>query len=305
MNALASCRSLFQELVIVVGPVRDNTKLVLLESEHLINQMVFTHSKNVSIARNLGFRAASQEIILYLDDDVIPSAEWIESHVRAHQEQGPDCCCVAGAVADRSRPGTPLQFSYGVHSRLSESRPVLTQAAEQRYLSNPRWFSGAMGANASYKRQVLMEIGGFDEFFEYFLEETDVCLRLLDAGYKIHRINHTVDHYVQPSHNRRDRKHLTCWYSLAKNTTYFALKHGDQRIYSPMFLIRLTMLLVYRCLLRILRLKLTHRLPNALLWRYIREAIVGVRVGWQAGVEFQKGDACISTESQKQIFNQR
>ncbi len=286
LGTIADWRSSFQELIVVVGPTQDDTEFVLLENKHLIDHVIVTTLKNVSVARNLGLRAAAQEIILYLDDDVIPSAEWVESHVRAHQEQGARCGCVAGAVADKTRPDAPLQFSRGVQSRLSESRPVLSQTAEQRYLSNPRWFSGVMGANASYKRAALMQIGYFDEFFEYFLEETDVCLRLLDAGYTIHHTSITVDHYVQPSHNRHDRRHLTCWYALAKNTTYFALKHGCQKCaYSPVFLARLASLLLYRCLLRILRLKLTHRLPVALLLQYMQEAIAGVGEGWKAGLQ--------------------
>jgi GT2 family glycosyltransferase len=286
LSTIADWRSSFQELIVVVGPTEDDTEAVLLENKHLITQLIATDVRNVSVARNLGLRAASQEIILYLDDDVIPSAEWMESHVRAHQEQGAHCGCVAGVVADKTRPEAPLQFSRGVHTRLSESRPVLSIASEQRHLSSSRWFSGVMGANASYKRAALIQIGSFDEFFEYFLEETDVCLRLLNAGYTIYHADITVDHYVQPSHNRHDRRHLTCWYSLAKNTTYFALKHGCQCIYSPVFLIRLAGLLIYRCLLRILRLKLTHRLANALLLQYIREAIAGVSEGWKAGLQF-------------------
>lgn len=299
MATIASWRSAFQELIVVVGPTQDNTECILSENKHLINQIIFTDIRNVSIARNLGLRAASQEIILYLDDDMIPSKEWVASHVRAHQEQGLSCGCVAGAVADKTRPDTPLQFSRGVHNRLSVSHPVLSSATEQRYLSSSRWFSGVMGANASYKREALLEIGCFDEFFEYFLEETDVCLRLCDAGYTIHNIDVTVNHYVQPSHNRRDRRHLTCWYSIAKNTTYFALKHGCQCIYSPVFLIRLAGLLMYRCLLRILRLKLTHRLPNTLLLQYIREAIAGVCEGWKAGLQFHNSAPHRLAESKK------
>lgn len=270
----------------MVGPTQDDTESVLLENKQLINKTIFTEVKNVSVARNLGLKAASQDIILYLDDDVIPSAEWVDCHVRAHQAQGSRCGCVAGAVADKTRPNAPLQFSRGVHDRLSVSHPVLSIAAEQHYLSHSRWFSGVMGANASYKREALLKIGFFDEFFEYFLEETDVCLRLCNAGYTIHHIDVTVNHYLQPSHNRRDRRHLTCWYSLAKNTTYFALKHGCECIHSPVFLMRLARLLTYRCLLRILRLKLTHRLPNALLLQYMREAIAGVDEGWKAGLQF-------------------
>lgn len=158
-----------------------------------------------------------------------------------------------------------------------------------------------MGANASYKQAALVQIGYLDEFFEYFLEETDACLRLLDAGYTIHHTDITVNHYVQPSHNRRDRRHLTCWYALAKNTTYFALKHGCQRcVYSPVFLMRLTALLIYRCLLRILRLKLMHHLSNALLLQYIREAIAGVGVGWKAGLQFHHPKSLTVAETKKQ-----
>lgn len=288
MDAIADWRSTFQELIVVVGPTQDETDRVLSDNQHLINQIVVTDCKNVSVARNLGLRAASQEIVLYLDDDVIPSAEWVKHHVSAHQAQGQRCGCVAGAVADQTRPEAPLQFSRGVHTRLSASRPVLSAEAEQRYLSSSRWFSGVMGANASYKREALLQIGGFDEFFEYFLEETDVCLRLLEAGYAIHHIDCTVDHYVQPSHNRRDRRHLTCWYALAKNTTYFALKHRQQWVYSPIFLMRLAALLMYRCLLRILRLKLTHRLPNALLLGYVKSAIAGASEGWRTGIQLHR-----------------
>lgn len=301
MSTITDWRSSFQELIVVVGPFQDETEFVLLENKHLIEQVIVTDLKNVSLARNLGLRAASHEIILYLDDDVIPSSEWVELHVRAHQEQGWRCGCVAGAVVDKTRPNAPLQFSRGVHNHLSESRPVLSQVAEQRYLSDPHWFSGVMGANASYKRDALVQIGCFDEFFEYFLEETDVCLRLLKAGYAIHHTDITVDHYVQPSHNRHDRRHLTCWYSLAKNTTYFALKHGYQRCaYSPVFLIRLASLLIRRCLLRILRLKLTHRLSNVLLLQYMQDAIVGVSEGWKAGLQFHSPESHRSAKAKKQ-----
>lgn len=299
MSTIAQWRSSFQELIVVVGPTQDDTEDVLLVNQHLITKVIRTELRNVSAARNLGLRAASQDVILYLDDDVIPSVEWVEFHVRAHQEQGGRCGCVAGAVADKTRLHAPLQFSRGVHSRLSESRPVLSIAAEQRHLSSSHWFSSVMGANASYKREALVQIGYFDEFFEYFLEETDACLRLLDAGYRIHHIDVTVDHHVQPSHNRHDRCHLTCWYSLAKNTTYFALKHGGS-VYSPVFLVRLSALLIYRCLLRILRLKLTHHLSNALLLHYIREAIVGVAEGWRAGLQFHTVKAPILAEPKRQ-----
>ncbi len=285
MSAVSSWRSDFQELIVVVGPTEDDTKLVLLEYKNIIDKVVFAKQKNVSIARNLGLKAASGEIIIYLDDDVIPPQEWVFLHSKAYLEQGAGCGCVGGVVIDKTNPNLSLQFARGVNSRLSESRPILSEDAARNYLSSADWFSGIMGANASYKKEALVKIGGFDEFFEYFLEETDVCLRMLQAGYTIHHIDVAVDHYVQPSHNRRDRRHLTCWYSLAKNTTYFALKHGCQKIPLPIFVVRLALLLIYRCLLRILRLKFTHNLPVSVLIKYIQDSIAGIRCGWSAGMK--------------------
>lgn len=285
MNAVSSWRSDFQELIVVVGPTEDDTKLILLSYKNIINKVIFANQKNVSIARNLGWQAASEEIIIYLDDDVIPPPHWVDLHLRAYRKGGASCGCVGGAVIDKTKPNLALQFTYGVNSRLSESRPVLSDAAARSYLSNSHWFPAIMGANASYKREALVKIGGFDEFFEYFLEETDICLRLQLSGYTIHYIDAAVDHYVQPSHNRRDRRHLTCWYSLAKNTTYFALKHGCQKIPLPIFVVRLALLLIYRCLLRILRLKFTHNLPVSVLIKYIQDSIAGIRCGWSAGMK--------------------
>jgi GT2 family glycosyltransferase len=285
MSAVSSWRFAFQELIVVVGPTQDDTELVLLEYKYIIDRIILTDQKNVSVARNLGLKSASGDIIFYLDDDVIPPDNWIDLHLQVHQKQGVNCACVGGAVIDKTRRNHTLQFARGVNSRWSESRPVLSATLAGYYTSSPHWFPAIMGANASYNREALVKIGYFDKFFEYFLEETDVCLRLLEAGYTIHYVDAPVEHYVQPSHNRCDRQYLTCWYSLAKNTTYFALKHGYQKIPLPIFTIRLTLLLIYRCLLRILRLKFTHNLPFSLLFQYIQESIIGVRCGWEAGIK--------------------
>jgi len=295
LNAVSQGRSDFQELIVVHGPSIDETNYVLQEYKHLIDTVIDTRSKNVSVARNLGLNAASQEILVYLDDDVIPPKDWLDSHLNFYTLQGESCGCVAGPVRDQTKPGAPLQFFRGVNGLLSESKPILSEDAAKKYLSSSYWFSAVMGANASYRRDALSKIGGFDEFFEYFLEETDICLRLIQSGYKVYYTEKAVDHYPAPSHNREDQKHLTCWYSLAKNTTYFALKHALKKVPFPILLPRLTLLLIYRCLLRILRLKFTHNLSNAILWQYIKQSIQGVRVGWTAGLALHKVNTTYKT----------
>lgn len=287
LKAITECQSSFIEIIVVHGPSKDKTSIVLTEYNSLINKVIDTNSKNVSVVRNLGLNEATGEIIVYLDDDVIPPYQWLDSHRRLYLEYGSKCGCVAGSVRDKTKAGEPLQFSKGINSLMSESKPILSDLAAQQYSANSYWFSSVMGANASYRRDLLLNLGGFDEFFEYFLEETDICLRVIQSGHNIYYTDKIVDHYPGQSHNRQDQKHLICWYSLAKNTTYFSLKHAFKKIPLPIFLWRLTSLLIYRCLLRILRLKFTHNLPNKILWGYIKASVEGVRVGWDAGMKLQ------------------
>ncbi|WP_199321345.1 glycosyltransferase [Microcoleus sp. FACHB-831] len=244
--------------------------------------------RNISYSRNIGIKLASGSIIAFFDDDAIPPGEWIDKLLITYSVYGDKCAAVGGTVRDLTRPGYPLQFRRGISSVLGETIPIRAADAANYNQPNGFWYNGLMGTNSSYRKDLLEKINCYDEFFDYFLDETDVCLRLIQAGYDIHYADVVVDHYPQPSHNRIDQKHLTCWYSIAKNTTYFALKHGFKVVPFPILVTRLTFLLIYRCLLRILRLKFTHNLPYLILINYIQQAFQGIRVGWAAGMTLHK-----------------
>ncbi|MCU0533468.1 MAG: glycosyltransferase family 2 protein [Hydrococcus sp. Prado102] len=244
--------------------------------------------KNISYSRNKGIELASGSIVAFFDDDAIPPTEWIEQLIFTYSLHGNKCAAVGGVVRDLTRPGHPLQFCRGITNLFSETIAIRPNNAVNYNQPNGFWFNGLMGTNSSFRKDLLEKIDGYDEFFDYFLDETDVCLRLIKAGYEVHYADVPVNHYPQPSHNRIDQKHLTCWYSLAKNTTYFAWKHGFKKVPFPIFVTRLVLLLTYRCLLRILRLKFTHRLPNSTLIKYIQDAFCGMCVGWVAGLNLHK-----------------
>ncbi|HEY9874408.1 MAG TPA: hypothetical protein V6D12_13290, partial [Candidatus Obscuribacterales bacterium] len=223
-----------------------------------------------------------------LDDDAVPPPEWLDQLLLTYSLHGDKCGGVGGIVRDMTRPNFPLQYKRGISNAISETIPIREETAANYNEPQGFWYNCLMGANSSYRKDLLEKINGYDEFFEYFLDETDVCLRLIQSGYEIHYSDVIVDHYPQPSHNRKDQKHLTCWYDLAKNTTYFALKHGLQQIGFSILIFRLTFLLIRRCLLRIIRLKFTHNLSTYLILKYIQESIDGVRVGWAAGMKLHK-----------------
>jgi glycosyltransferase involved in cell wall biosynthesis len=73
----------------------------------------------------------------------------------------------------------------------------------------------------------LVAIGGFDEEIEYFLDETDVCARLIDSGREIRQIDGApVHHRYLASHLRTERRIINNPYPIIKNRLYFGLHHG-------------------------------------------------------------------------------
>jgi hypothetical protein len=280
----------FEVIIIDASSTTDASEMLDALSSKIKFKVKFlkVERQNISFSRNRGIKMASGSIIAFFDDDAIAPSDWLDRLISTYSLHGEKCAAVGGTVRDLTRPGYPLQFRRGITNLLSETIAIRSCHAPNYNQAKSFWYNGLMGTNSSYRKELLEKINGYDEFFDYFLDETDVCVRLIQAGYDIHYADVVVDHYPQPSHNRIDQKHLTCWYSLAKNTTYFAFKHGFKKVYFPVFFTRLILLLIRRCLLRILRLKFTHNLPNSILEKYIRQSIEGIRVGWIAGLNFHR-----------------
>jgi GT2 family glycosyltransferase len=119
-------------------------------------------------AMNEGLRQATQEIVLFLDDDIIPAGTLVSAHARAHET---GAWIVAGQVL---QPGEePL--GGGV------SGPFRFCSRE------PRPISELMAGNFSIRRELALKLGGFDENFVRvaYRFEAEFSERALAAGYMI------------------------------------------------------------------------------------------------------------------------
>lgn len=117
-------------------------------------------------ARNYGARTALGEILIFLDDDVIPCPALIMAHLSAYADS--EIKAVAGQVLN---PGESPAFAPGM---FTHTEPV-------------RHFGGLYGANFSIRRSVFIEIGGADERLGIHAYTEDVLLarRLTECGHEI------------------------------------------------------------------------------------------------------------------------
>jgi glycosyltransferase involved in cell wall biosynthesis len=215
------------EIIVVNGPSTDGTQ-ALIESWLPKIRIGRCPAANLSMSRNIGICMAAGDIVAFIDDDGIPEPEWLDQIASAYDSD--EVGGAGGRVYDHT--GYYFQSEYCLVDRLANADDTLPGPMPQRCFPGSFQFPHLLGTNATFRRSALLEIGGFDEEFDYFLDETDLCLRLMDAGYLIRQLDDAyVHHKYAASDLRTEKKVLRHRYPVMKNKIYFTLKHG--RDYLP------------------------------------------------------------------------
>lgn len=212
------------EVIVVNGPSTDNSDEVIKSWGNKIRAGK-CDVENLSVSRNIGICMAEGDIVAFIDDDAIPEPEWLNHLAPAYDNEligG-----VGGLVLDHS--GYEYQYEFSTANRIANANWNAGKASEHFCFPKSYEFPYLQGTNASFRRQALLEVGGFDEEIEYYLDETELCCRLVDAGYVIRQISKAwVHHKFAPSHIRDDHKITRYRYPVIKNKIYFSLKHGRE-----------------------------------------------------------------------------
>ena len=144
---------------------------------------------------NAGLQAASRDYVLLLNSDAWPEEgalerllEFAEAHPRAGLV-GPRALDPDGARQLTVR-GFPtlwrLATEYLFLRKLAPRSRVLNSFyAGGRDLGHAQTADWVMGFAMLVRRAAVEQIGGFDESFFMFSEETDLCRRLWDAGWEV------------------------------------------------------------------------------------------------------------------------
>ncbi|NHZ33268.1 glycosyltransferase [Massilia rubra] len=210
------------EVIVVNGPSADHSEQVIAAWLPRIRS-ARCPVPNLSVSRNIGICMAAGDVVAFIDDDAIPEPEWLTQLAAAYDDAGVGGA--GGRVLDSS--GYTFQYHYASANRVGDVDISHRTDTPQLCFPGSRQFPYLQGTNASFRRSALLEVGGFDEEIEYFLDETDVCCRLVDAGYLLRQLTHAYVHHKTAPNGVRDSAQLPrAFYPILKNTIYFSLKHG-------------------------------------------------------------------------------
>ncbi|MCG7407938.1 glycosyltransferase [Paenibacillus sp. ACRRX] len=209
------------EVVVVNGPSTDRTKEIL---ERYVGKIKIVNNSeaNLSISRNLGIQASNGDIVAFIDDDAIPEPNWLHQIKELYDQNK----IIGGGGGRVYGPGGDhFQFHNGIIDIWGEADVKREQPGQYIQAINHK-FNIMMGVNSTFLRKALLENGGFDEYYEYYHDESDVCVRLTRAGYPIfHHQEAYMHHEFAKSHIRTSIYKLN-WYPIVKNTVYFGIKNS-------------------------------------------------------------------------------
>jgi GT2 family glycosyltransferase len=169
-------------------------------------------------ARNAGIRAGKNDVVLFLDDDVLTTPGLLDGHRKAYADAS------VGAVAGRI--DDPL---FDRKEDLPASFDETTGRLVQNFwVDKSQYTVSVMGANMSFRRQALVAVGLFDENFKHnaLWEEVDAAFRVRNAGWRVWYCHTALVHHLRDAAGgcRVDPVLRYCFHQFA-NTAYFAARH--------------------------------------------------------------------------------
>lgn len=162
------------EVVVVLDGTHDDSA-ALTQALDLPYRIVTRETRHagVAAARNVGVREASGELVVFLDDDVVPRPDCLERHAHHHARANADAGVALGyapPVVDGTWWSLALRAWWEDHFRrkAEPGRPL-------------RW-SDVVTLNSSLPRSLLLAFDGFDETFASRHEDWELGVRLVSAG---------------------------------------------------------------------------------------------------------------------------
>ena len=192
-------------------------------------RVISTENFGLSSARNTGLRAATGEIVAFIDDDAYPTPEWLKYLATTFMTTNH-----AAVGGPNLSPGNDGFVAHCVS--LAPGGPIHVLLSDREAEHIP-------GCNMAIRKSCLEAIDGFDPTFRIAGDDVDVCWRLQECGWTLgfnaaaavwHHRRNSVSAYwrQQRGYGKAEALLATKWPNKYNSSGHSA---WAGRIYSPGF----------------------------------------------------------------------
>ncbi|PWG03421.1 glycosyltransferase family 2 protein [Sphingosinicella humi] len=163
----------FEVVVVADGCVDDTLEMLASYRPDFLLRVLEADGVGPAEGRNIGAAAAQGQLLIFLDDDVLPEPEFVAAHVEAHQGESENV--VIG-------PYPPYPYASKSLFRL-RVRHWWTKHFEEIARPGHRFsYRDLLTGNLSISAELWRSIGGLDAQFRYAREDYELGVRLMRRG---------------------------------------------------------------------------------------------------------------------------
>ncbi|MEN8158588.1 MAG: glycosyltransferase, partial [Myxococcota bacterium] len=153
------------EVIVVNDGSTDATPEIAAEYDV---KLISTPNQGLAAARNVGWRAASGEVVAYLDDDAYPDRDWLRYLAVGFLDDD-----VSGVGGPNLLPPEDGDVAECVANAPGGPAHVLLDDRDAEHIP---------GCNMAFRRRWLEGVGGFDPQFRTAGDDVDLCWNVQKAG---------------------------------------------------------------------------------------------------------------------------
>ena len=139
-------------------------------------RLVEQENRGLAASRNRGWHESEAPVVVFLDDDIVPERDFVAAHASAHRDPATPSVAL----------GTCPPADLGQDLISLRMRHWWTDYYRRRSLPDHQWTYADFGdGNVSFRREVLLESGGWDEQFARETvrrQDWEFGIRLLRSG---------------------------------------------------------------------------------------------------------------------------
>jgi len=195
------------EIIVVDGSSEDRTREVALEFP--VKLVVGPRKHTLGLSRNMAVRAAQNEILAFIDADDYAETDWLENVTRGFSSTE---VAMIGARREYFYPKNWFtEFKWDLLGGRRARGQIRKVKSEKASLVLIKGFGKRLGVSGTaYRKELIEGLGYFDEESFFGVDDTDLAVRIIQAGYKVMYAPDAVIHF-QPATSVREWLRETFW----------------------------------------------------------------------------------------------